>query len=161
MVGPRCSELVVGGVSGDSFEEHADLCFPSSQVGTQYRGLFIVGQLGGYPVLAGAAEEQVQLAPGGPNVADPLPGAPRRDEVLVVVERQQVYRHPPRVTRVTPWHLEDPAAPDADPGPGEQGDRLVEDVLSEPAGLRYRIGLAWFIVTSDWVAANTVSRQSS
>jgi hypothetical protein len=30
VVGPRCSELVVGGVNGDSFEEHARSCRSSS-----------------------------------------------------------------------------------------------------------------------------------
>jgi hypothetical protein len=89
----------------------------------------------GDPLLAALADDGGQAAAGGPDVADPLPLAAGRDQVVPAVELQQVGGHAAGLARLAAPDLEHPAAPDADAAAGEELDRRVEHPAGEPAGL--------------------------
>src|SRR5918995_203295 len=146
MVGRDAPEVIVVGIRSHPFEERADLPFPALEVGTQDRGLVIVGELARGEVLCAAAEEQAALALGA-EVADPLRVPARRDEVSRAFEGQQVDRVTSWLTGLSAADLEHPRPGDAHPEAGEAGHGAGGDVWGEPAGTLVALG-ATAILTS-------------
>src|SRR2546425_1061622 len=77
-------------------------------------GLVAVGHLMGRSRLTPPPEEKVEVPTRSPHVAHPFALAPRRDEVLMTVEGQEVDGGPPGEAALAARDLEDPAPPDAD-----------------------------------------------
>ena len=113
--------------------------FQRSRYGRRIAGLSSSGSSSALKVLSPSPHEQATLA-ARPQVAHPLRVTARRDEVLGAADGQEIDRRAPPLTGLAAAHLEHARPGDAHPGPRQQGDGRVEDVLGEPAGALIAVG---------------------
>src|SRR5262249_39990016 len=112
----------------DALEEAIHLEAPALEVGTQDGRLLRIDQLDGAERLAPPPETQLSAAR-GPQVADPLRLAARRDEVALPVADQEIDRHDAPLARLPSAHGEVARSPQADSEPGEEARDGVEDLV--------------------------------
>jgi hypothetical protein len=133
MVGTDPAQLLLRRVGADTAEEDTHLRLPALEVGAQHRRLLLVGEflrperLRASPDLQLSASRRAQIA-------NPVCHSPGRDEVAIVLVGEDVDGcGPPLAARATA-HAQHAGSPDTEPGPGEEGDGRVADVVGEPAG---------------------------
>ena len=117
VVGGDASELLVCRLRPNTGEEHPDLEPPLAEVGPEYARPGIVGDLGGPELLRSAADEELSL-PSCPQVPHPLRVAPRRYQVSLTVQDQQVDRGPPPLSTPATLYRKYARPVHADPDPG-------------------------------------------
>src|ERR1035441_9086059 len=127
----------VGRVGVDPVEEDADLELPAPQVSPQDLRLLVVGKLGGSEGPDAPADPQLAAALDA-QVANPLGVTARRHQIPAAFVRQQVDRRGPPLAAGPAADGQDPAAPDADSGMSQRGDRAVEEAAQSAARGRGR-----------------------
>ena len=120
-------QLLAGRVGVDAVEEDPALELPAPQVLAQDLRLGVVIDLCRGEALGLAAEAEFSLAARGAQVADPLGGAARRDQVALSACRQRVDDGAARLPRRASLDGQQPGAIEADADPGEPGDGVVQE----------------------------------
>src|SRR3989440_1490991 len=133
MVGADPAQLLLGRVGADAAEEDTHFGLPALEVGTQDGRRLLVDELRRPERLRASSDAQLSFAD-RPKVPNPWRHAARREEVAIAFVGQEVDRRRPPLAALAAAHAQLPGSPDADPGPSEQRDDWIEDVLGEPGG---------------------------
>ena len=134
MLGRNALQILVRRRVADAAEEDARLHLPVLEVVAEDLGLLGVRHFFGAKRLDLRAEPQL-AGPGDAQIAHPLGGTSRRDEISSVAERQRVHRHRPPLAALAAAYGERSRATHAEADTREEHEEWIEDVLREEAGL--------------------------